>query len=137
MQKLLLTARELELRVTFTELGGGLQGCFLPGRQQIVIAAGMDLARQRETLAHELGHARYGHDCSNPRNEHRAWQHALTLLFGDGAAYAELEQLGFDKFQIAEELDVTVRCVELWREKLHREGASAYGERQTVFDWGV
>lgn len=136
MRKLIKAAKKQRLQVTSANLGSGLQGCFLPGRQQIVIAAGMELARQRETLAHELGHARYGHDCSNPRNEHRAWQHALVLLFGDGAEYAELEQLGFDKFQIAEELDVTVRCIELLQEKLQREGPAS-SERYDVFDWGV
>ena len=136
MQKLLAVAASMGLKVVFVKVEGGLQGCYLNERQQIVVAAGLPRALQRETLAHELGHARYGHDCSNPRNEHRAWQHALTLLFGDGAEYAELEQLGFDKFQIAEELDVTVRCVEMLQEKLHREGVS-YGERHAVFDWGL
>src|SRR5690606_13237987 len=45
---------------------------------------------RRVTIAHELGHAHYGHRCDSMRNDRQADLYAANLLI-DPAAYAEAE----------------------------------------------
>lgn len=66
------------------------------------------------TVAHELGHAYYGHRCDSSRNEFQADDYAARLLI-DPAEYAATEAISSDLTYIAEELRVTVELVEFFQ----------------------
>lgn len=126
LNELLQEAIRLNVNVKFAELPEPLQGCYLAEHDTILIAAGLSLPEQVETLAHELGHAHYGHGCSDERREFRAWGWALKHLINP-EDYAILEQAGLNSYQIAEEMGVTVRVINLWQQRLKRLGDNVYG----------
>lgn len=119
MQRLLEFAGERGLRVKWRDLGRRngeyhSSGLILlnPRRAEIT---------QRVTLAHELGHAHYGHTWTDNPDRHTmqermADRYAANLLISP-AEYALAEHLvGPHPGAIARELGITRRLVELWRE---------------------
>ncbi|WP_087138658.1 ImmA/IrrE family metallo-endopeptidase [Mycetocola reblochoni] len=76
----------------------------------------LDLTRaeRRVVVAHELGHARYGHTCDSPREERQADRFAAQLLIRP-RDYEQAERVSADAHAIAEELNVTPRLVEVYR----------------------
>jgi hypothetical protein len=64
----------------------------------------------RSTLAHECGHAFYGHNCTSPAGERQARKYAATLLI-DPEEYARLERINPDQHWLAEEFSVTPRII--------------------------
>ncbi|HEY0217914.1 MAG TPA: ImmA/IrrE family metallo-endopeptidase [Cellulomonas sp.] len=80
---------------------------------------------QKVTLAHELGHAHYGHTRTDDPSEHRhrerlADRYAARLLIAP-SEYALAERLvGSHPGALARELGVTAAVVEAWRGEAHR-----------------
>ena len=68
------------------------------------------LVQMRSTLAHECGHAFYGHNCTSPAGERQARKYAATLLI-DPEEYARLERINPDQHWLAEEFSVTPRII--------------------------
>lgn len=66
--------------------------------------------KMRSTLAHECGHAFYGHNCTQPSFERQARKYAATLLI-DPIEYARLEAINPDQHWLAEEFGVTPRII--------------------------
>lgn len=121
MQRLLDIAGERGLRVKWRDLGRRNGEYHSSGL--ILLNHRRAETTQRVTLAHELGHAYYGHAWTdNPRlhesQERQADRYAARLLI-TAADYAAAERVaGHHPGAIARELGVTRRLVELWREHL-------------------
>lgn len=91
-------------------------GGWFPDKRLILIARDQSPADRLHTMAHELGHALYGHPAGHcPRNERVAEEFAASLLV-DPHAYVEAELLfGPHSGAIAHELGVTVSLIKTWR----------------------
>jgi Zn-dependent peptidase ImmA (M78 family) len=89
---------------------------------------------QKVTLAHELGHAHYGHTWTDEPRERLARERiadrfAARLLISP-REYAQAERLvGSHPGALARELGVTAAVVETWRGEAQRLGAAASGRR--------
>jgi hypothetical protein len=85
---------------------------------EILIDLGVTMPQLKETLAHELAHAHYGHRCTTDRNERRADRRAAAMLI-DVAEYAAAASIHpGDPGAIAEELGVTRRMVRVFEKEL-------------------
>lgn len=118
MDDLLAEAHARGLRVAWRDLGRRAgefhsSGLILlnPRRTETV---------QRVTLAHELGHAHYGHTWTDDIRQHAAHERLADRFAARRlislARYAAAERLvGPHPGAIARELEVTTRVVEAWR----------------------
>lgn len=78
-----LDALVQQMGVTIVEsgkLGSFLNACFHEPTRTIIVRTGLDPATRVCAIAHELGHAHYGHDCSSPRAECEADEWAAEKL---------------------------------------------------------
>ena len=106
-------------------LGEHLRGLLLVDDGVIVLNAWLDEAQQRSTLAHELGHAWYGHrptgdEHGDARDERQADEYAARLLV-DPLAYAAAERaVGTHPGALAVELGVTAGVVATWQRLARR-----------------
>lgn len=120
MEDLLALAAARGLRVVWRDLCRRNGEFRAPGL--IVLDPRRPGLTQKVTLAHELGHAYYGHAwADDPRvresQEVAADRYAANLLITP-AAYAAAERLvGCHAGALARELGVTARLVELWRDQ--------------------
>ncbi|CAB0533192.1 ImmA/IrrE family metallo-endopeptidase [Corynebacterium diphtheriae] len=97
-----------------SKLGSTLNACFHPPTQTIFIKIGLDPVTRRCAIAHELGHAHYGHDCSTPGAERQADEWAAQQLLDVG----DVEVVGWEcegsAAAMAAELGVTPHLLVLW-----------------------
>ncbi|MBG9325220.1 ImmA/IrrE family metallo-endopeptidase [Corynebacterium belfantii] len=97
-----------------SKLGSTLNACFHPPTQTIFIKIGLDPVTRRCAIAHELGHAHYGHDCSTPGAERQADEWAARQLLDVG----DVEVVGWEcegsAVAMAAELGVTPHLLVLW-----------------------
>lgn len=118
---LLNVARALEVSVTTALLPDDLLGCYIHDARGIMLDARLTPNEMRVVLAHEVGHAHYGHSCLsgrdevNPAHEARADRFAARLLI-EGAELARLEQVVTSLDQLADELGVTVEFLRWYRD---------------------
>ncbi|WP_049785534.1 ImmA/IrrE family metallo-endopeptidase [Cellulomonas gilvus] len=116
-------ARERGVRVAWRDLGRRNGEYHSTGL--IVLNPKRSLTVQRVTLAHELGHARYGHTwtedaAAHRRNERLADEHAAALLIGVGEYAAAERTVGPHLGALARELGVTAQIVEAWQRLAQR-----------------
>lgn len=106
-----------------------LNACYHEPSRTIIVRWGLDPVTRVCAIAHELGHAHYGHDCSSARAEREADEWAARALLTvdlvedagrecDGAACA-----------IAAELGVTPALLELWMQ-MYQAGRIPY-----TYEW--
>jgi IrrE N-terminal-like domain len=113
---------DLGVDVEWRDLGERRRGEFRRHANTIVLNPRQTRRQVVACLAHELGHERFGHGCSSPANERRAWEYAAALVVTP-AEYAAAEALvGPDVPALAIELAVTPRLVEAWRRWWERSG---------------
>ena len=116
-------AEAMGLRVAYRDLGRHTG--YLYGGGLVVLNHRHHLNAQRETLAHEGGHAYWGHDWTRDhdreRDERLADQYAARLLITRDAYAAAEELCDGHPGAIARELGVTRRLVELRREDFARD----------------
>lgn len=97
-----------------SKLGSTLNACFHPASQTIFIKIGLDPVTRRCAIAHELGHAHYGHNCSTPGAERQADEWAAQQLLDVG----DVEVVGWEcegsAAAMAAELGVTPHLLVLW-----------------------
>ncbi|CAB0486626.1 ImmA/IrrE family metallo-endopeptidase [Corynebacterium diphtheriae] len=97
-----------------SKLGSTLNACFHPASQTIFIKIGLDPVTRRCAIAHELGHAHYGHDCSTPGAERQADEWAAQQLLDVG----DVEVVGWEcegsAAAMAAELGITPHLLVLW-----------------------
>jgi Zn-dependent peptidase ImmA (M78 family) len=114
MRDLLRIAADEGLTVHATRLPSGYLGFYEPDASRIWFDLGLTPAERRSVIAHELGHHRYRHRESTPRNERDADRFAASMLI-DPEAYEQLEQIYPDAHTLADELQVTVKIIEAYR----------------------
>lgn len=73
-------AESLEVRIREATLPAGWWGLYDHRHRLITLRPGLGLAQRRSTLAHELGHATYGHHGHNPKTEIIADKWAARML---------------------------------------------------------
>ena len=110
MRQLLRHAAQLGYSVRVWDLGDAMAGQTDTVDRVITLNLGLTLPEHRSTLAHECGHAYYGHDCTDPVTERRARKYAATLLI-EPSEYARLERINPDQHWLAEEFSVTVDII--------------------------
>lgn len=110
MKQLLALAAQLGFAVHVWGLGEKLSGLCDQVDRCIYLNLGLTLAEQRSTLAHEIAHAYYGHDCTLPKYERQARRYAATLLV-EPNEYARLERMNSDQHWLAEEFCVTPKII--------------------------
>jgi len=88
----------------------------------ILINSNKSALTQRAALAHELGHAHYGHNKlgaphSSPKDELQANRFAASLLI-DEEAYQVATMSFCEVREVARELDVPMKLLELWQREV-------------------
>ncbi|WP_136041430.1 MULTISPECIES: ImmA/IrrE family metallo-endopeptidase [unclassified Microbacterium] len=125
MDELLHLAEAQSLRIV--ERPGRTRGGFDPMTRTIRLSPGMSARTTRSVLAHELGHARFGHAPARlptvrAQQERQADEWAACRLITP-EAYAEAEELrGPHLASLAFELGVTIELVIAYQQLL-RQGA--------------
>src|SRR6218665_3225578 len=110
-------ATRLGIPVDITPLPDGILGYYLHADRRIELTTRLTPIEERCVLAHELGHAHFGHTYDSDRAERQADADAVRLLI-DPADFAAAERLNPEPRAMADELDVTVESVELYRKLL-------------------
>jgi Zn-dependent peptidase ImmA (M78 family) len=105
VKQLIRKANTYGLAVHGVEMKGGKVGRYVPALRRIYFDLGLTLAGRRTVIAHELGHAHYGHDHDSPKNERLADAYAAALLV-EPEWYVGLERINDDAEWIAEEMTV-------------------------------
>lgn len=106
---------DLDVMVEWCRLRPGRRGSYRFSNNTIQL--GLHLSRRQAiaTLAHEVGHQRFGDTCSTPANERRAWEFGAALVITPLEYRAAEGQVGSDARALAIELDVTPKLIEAWR----------------------
>lgn len=116
MRDLISTAAEYGLRIHASRLPGDVLGLYSPAESRIYFDLSLTPNERRVVIAHELGHAFFGHDSDSPANERLADTYAAEMLINP-VEYAELERISCDPHYLAEELNITADLV------IHYQGA--------------
>jgi Zn-dependent peptidase ImmA (M78 family) len=113
---------DLGLDVEWAHLQEGRRGVYFHDLQLILLSRRLTRAQAVSTLAHELGHHRFGDTCSNPANERRAWQYAAAMLISPQEYRAAEDLVGPSAPGLAVELEVTPQLIHAWRDWWHQRG---------------
>lgn len=128
LNDLIQQAKQMGIRVHISHLDDSV-GVYDHTTQEIHLSFGLTPVEQRSVLAHELGHAYHGHDCSNSRNERQADAYAANLLI-NADDYARAERHSPNVHDIAAELDVTDDIVTAYQDLcLQQLGHITYGRQ--------
>lgn len=117
MYELIAHAASLGVSVHMAHLPAPYRGFYDADRHLIVYDFNLTPVERRSVLAHELGHAFYGHDCSGVESfEDAADLYAACLLI-DVDAYRDAELIDSSSDAIADELGVEVRLVRVFERR--------------------
>lgn len=123
MERLLAIAESSGICVAFRPLN--LVGFYVHSRALIVLNSRRTERDLRIALAHELGHAYYGHEWGSEhdeiRDELQADMFAARILIHPDAYAAAENLVGCDVAALAKELRVTRRHIELRQEDFARD----------------
>ncbi|WP_281707420.1 ImmA/IrrE family metallo-endopeptidase [Corynebacterium argentoratense] len=113
--KLDALAQDMGITVIETsKLGSSLNACFHPSTRTVFVRLGLDPVTRTCAIAHELGHAHYGHSCSTQRAEREADEWAACKLL----KIDEVEAAGWEcdgaRSAMSAELGVTPGLLDLW-----------------------
>jgi hypothetical protein len=122
LDELLRHCADLGIDVRWHDLGETRRGEYHRLERAIVLSPRLTGRQLVACLAHELGHERFGHTCSTPANEERAWEYAAALVITPDEYAAAEARVGPDPAGLALELAVTPRLVEAWRRWWHKRG---------------
>ncbi len=86
-----------------------------PRSKTITAREGLPRRKVRSLIAHELGHAHYGHTISTPKAERQADQYAAQLLINADDYRRAEAAYGTSIEKLAYELDVTPSLIVAWR----------------------
>lgn len=129
MRFLMGVAAGMGLRVHGAYLPSGEFGYYSPDEDRIYFDLTLTPFERRCTVAHELGHAYYGHRSDSEQNERIADSYAAELLI-DPVEYAAAEQISDDIEFLADELCVVPTLIEHFRlHCLQRLGQRTYSTR--------
>ena len=96
-----------------------LNAAWHPTSRTILIRNNLDPTTRVCAIAHELGHAHYGHDCSDPRFERAADMWAAKQLLNNRVTPALLQEYRDMPGALAAELGVTPKLLQLWLDHIH------------------
>lgn len=117
MQELIAHAAQLGVSVHVAHIDGPERGYYDAENNIVVYDFELTYIERRCVLAHELGHAYYGHRCSgNPRFEEDADFYASCLLIAPGA-YMAAGTINPASDAIADELEVEPRIVRVYEKR--------------------
>ena len=127
MRELLALAARLGVTVHVAHLPEPYRGFYDHERRMVVYDFALTPIERSCVLAHELGHAFYGHRGRNdPRAEAAADAYAARVLV-DPEQWSRLEAMGLTDIDIAEELGVTLRMLRVFVDnELTRVGGVTY-----------
>lgn len=112
---MLVHCADLGLDVEWDDLGAKRRGEYRRDRDLIKLNPRLTRRQATATLAHELGHEKFGDTCTTPANERRAWEYGAALLVTP-AEYRKAEaEVGHHLAALAIELEVTPKCIDAWR----------------------
>lgn len=114
LKDLIAIAASFGIRLHAAHLPENVLGLYDHEASLIYFDLSLTPSEQRSVIAHELGHAYYGHEGESPVNERQADAFAAQLLV-DPRDYAECEQINPDVHYIAEELSVTPTVIHNFR----------------------
>jgi len=106
-------AQGIEIHVSHLE--EDVHGYWSPDERRIYHDWSLTPNEARVAVAHELGHAHYGHRCDSSRHEYQADYYSASLLI-DPAEYARIEALNPEQNHIADELSVTVELIQFFEQ---------------------
>lgn len=113
---------DLGINVEWADLGDFRRGQYDRRRHEITLSLLLTRRQAIATLAHELGHARFGDSCSTPANERRAWEYGAAMLITP-AEYRRAEALvGHQTSALAIELEVTPHLIDAWQRWWEKRG---------------
>lgn len=127
--EMLQAVERLTVRVISDTLPGDIEGAYDEENQIILLDRRMTSAQKRSTLTHELYHWIHGDNSCNPtrrsQSEKRVCRETAKLLVSP-QRYARAEQeYDGEIYQIACELEVTVKVLEDYREWLRNQPSGA------------
>lgn len=126
MKDLLARAWAMGLEVHGAHIPRPKIGAYFPDLHRIYFDLALTYAERRTVIAHEIGHAYYGHTCDSGRNERQADKYAAALLVNP-EWYQELEMINHDAEWIADEMNVApYAIVDYRRYCLQRLGDVTY-----------
>lgn len=113
---------DLTVDVEWDDLGSKRRGEYRWRGNTIVLNPRLTVAQATATLAHELGHHRFGDTCSSPSNERRAWEYGAALLISPAEYRAAESEVGHHLSALAIHLGVTPKLIEAWRRWWEKRG---------------
>lgn len=119
---------DLGIEVGWMDLGDRRRGEYHWQDDRIVLSLRLTRAQAASTLAHELGHERFGDRCSSPVAERRAWEYGAALLVTPEEYRLAEVQVGHHLSALAIELGVTPRLIEAWRRWWQTKGRALAGD---------
>lgn len=107
--------------VETSQLKGDLNACYHAPSQTIIVQWNLDPVTRRCAIAHELGHAHYGHDCSTQRAEIEADDWAAKELLPISMVEPIAIECESSFPLMAAEIGVTPALLERWM-RLYQAG---------------
>lgn len=129
MERLRQIAAQMEVQIVEGELPGRRRGMYSHSRRLIVLREGLSYPRARSSLAHELGHASYGHEpatdiVTHTRQERLADEWAAKALINPVEYELTEAMYGPHIGLLANQLDVTPKMIRVWQGLItHTTGA--------------
>ena len=120
---------DLGIEVEWAPLLPYRRGAYHRDGNLIVLNLRLTWAQATATLAHELGHHRFGDTCSTPANERRAWEYGAAMLITPGEYAAAEELVGHHTAALALELGVTPKLIEAWQRWWEKRGRLLESQR--------
>lgn len=113
---------DLGIDVEWADLGPYRRGEYEWRGNAIVLSPHLTERQATSTLAHELGHQKFGDRCSSPAGERRAWEYGAAMLISPEEYRAAEDLVGHHTSALAIELEVTPRLIEAWRRWWEKRG---------------
>lgn len=117
---------DLGIDVDWCDLGEYRRGEYRRDGDRITLNPRLTARQATATLAHELGHQRFGDRCSSPPAERRAWEYGAALLITPEEYAAAEHQVGHHLSSLAIELAVTPKLIDAWRRWWHTRGRTLH-----------
>lgn len=121
---------DLGVNVEWADLGSKRRGHYEWREDSIYLSPRLTVAQATATLAHEVGHQRFGDTCSTPSGERRAWEYGAAFLITPREYRAAERLVGHHLSALAIELGVTPKLIEAWRRWWATKGSHLHASEE-------